>query len=55
MMELDDGALVEVSRDATETRLSSNQATSQQRQRNFRWLGDVMGFQEWPNHKAHIV
>lgn len=36
--------LVEVSRDATERRLSVNQTTRRRRQRNFQ-LGDVSGVQ----------
>jgi len=39
--------VVEVSRDATERRLSANQATGQQRQRNFQ-LGDVPRVEDDP-------
>lgn len=45
--------MVEVSRDATERRLSANQATTRRRQRNFR-SGDVLRVQRWPHYRTYI-
>lgn len=45
--------MVEVSRDATERRLSANQATTRRRQRNFR-SGDVLRVQRWRHYRTYI-